>query len=91
MRDYALNRAVSLGEIKGASFLSRLYRNWRARSSVSRLDSYDDFLLRDIGVTRDEVRWASGLPLTVNAALALEERAFGRRKQSQLRPGWGAF
>jgi hypothetical protein len=34
----------------------------------------------NIGVTRLDIRWAAGLPLTVNAALALEERAFRRRK-----------
>ena len=39
----------------------------------------DEYLLRDIGVTRAEVRWAAGLPLTVNAALALEERSQLRR------------
>ena len=37
-------------------------------------------LLDDIGITRADVRWASGLPLTVNAALELEERATRRRR-----------
>jgi hypothetical protein len=36
-------------------------------------------MLSDIGVTREDVQWAQGLPLTVNAALALEERSFKRR------------
>jgi uncharacterized protein YjiS (DUF1127 family) len=80
MRDYALSRAVSLDEVKGTSFLRRIFRNWRVRRAISRLDTYDDFLLRDIGVTRQDVRWAGGLPLTVNAALALEERSAGRRQ-----------
>jgi hypothetical protein len=39
------------------------------------MDSFDDYMLRDIGVSRGDVRWAAGLPLTVNAALALEERS----------------
>jgi hypothetical protein len=47
---------------------------------VERLDALDDFLLQDIGVTRADVRWASGLPLSVNAALELEERATRRRR-----------
>lgn len=80
MRDYALSRAVSLDEVKGTSFLRRIFRNWRVRRAISRLDTYDDFLLRDIGVTRQDVRWAGGLPLTVNAALALEERSADRRR-----------
>jgi uncharacterized protein YjiS (DUF1127 family) len=80
MRDYALTRAVSIGEAGGASWLGRLVRNWRARRSIVRLETLDDHMLYDLGVTRAEVQWASGLPLTVNAALALEERAFRRRK-----------
>ncbi|MFO1123787.1 MAG: DUF1127 domain-containing protein [Hyphomicrobiales bacterium] len=75
MRDYALNHAASFGEGGASSFLSRLLRNWRARRAVGRMDSFDDYMLRDIGVSRGDVRWAAGLPLTVNAALALEERS----------------
>ena len=41
-----------------------------------------DCMLRDIGVLRDDVRWAAGLPLTVNAAVALEERSHQRRHRN---------
>jgi uncharacterized protein YjiS (DUF1127 family) len=80
MRDYALNRAHFAGEVAGSSLIARFLRNWRARRAVSRLDSFDDYLLRDIGVTREDIRWAAGLPLTVNAAIALEERSTHRRR-----------
>jgi uncharacterized protein YjiS (DUF1127 family) len=90
MRDYALARAESLGEFTG-SWLSRLFHNWKARRRVAQLETYDDFLLADIGVTRQEIRWAADLPLTVNAGLALEDRAFRRRKNLPERPGWGAY
>ncbi len=79
MRDYALNRAISLEEGHGYSLVSRIWRNWQARRRVADLATYDDYMLNDIGITRDEVEWAAGLPLTVNAALALEERSFRRR------------
>jgi uncharacterized protein YjiS (DUF1127 family) len=79
MRDYALNRAISLEEGNGFSLISRVWRNWQARKRIVSLSSYDDYMLKDIGVTREEIQWAAGLPLTVNAALALEERAFRRR------------
>ncbi len=46
---------------------------------------FDDYLLRDIGVTREDVQWAQSLPLTVDAALALEERAFKRRHDERFR------
>lgn len=80
MRDYALNRAHAFETATGQSVVHRLIRNWKARRRVARLMDHDDYLLRDIGVTRQDVRWASRLPLTVNAALALEERAFRRRR-----------
>ncbi len=79
MRDYALNRAESLGEYGVVYFARRLLRNWKARRRIASLGNFDDYMLKDIGVTRDEVQWAVGLPLTVNAAVALEERAFSRR------------
>jgi uncharacterized protein YjiS (DUF1127 family) len=90
MRSYALSQAESFGEI-GSSWFARLVRNWKARRRVAQLETYDDFLLADIGVTRDEIRWAAGLPLSVNAAIALEDRAFRRRKNLPERPGWGAY
>ncbi len=61
------------------TFLRRVTRNWKAKRRIAALADFDDYMLRDIGITRDEVQWAAGLPLTVNAAVALEERAFRRR------------
>ena len=56
-----------------------LVRHWRARRAVARLAEFDDYMLSDIGVSRLDVEWAAGLPLTINAALTLEERARHRR------------
>ncbi len=64
----------------GFSFAT-VMRNWRARSKVRALHDLDDRMLADIGVRRDEVIWASHLPLSVNAALELENAAFRRRKK----------
>lgn len=80
MRDYALNRALAAEATGSASLLWGLIRNWRARRAVYRLDRLDDHLLRDIGVTREDLSWAAGLPLSVNAAIELEERAARRRR-----------
>jgi uncharacterized protein YjiS (DUF1127 family) len=79
MRDHVLERAISFGDI-GALNLPRLYRNWKARKAVGRLRDLDAHMLEDIGVAREEIEWAAGLPLTMNAALALEERSWARRK-----------
>ena len=80
MRDYVLNQAISRGEYGIVSLLRRVTRNWKAKRRIAALGSFDDYMLRDIGVTREEIQWAAGLPLTVNAAVALEERAFRRRQ-----------
>ena len=80
MREYALHRAESLGEFGIVSFARRVLRNWKSKRRILALGDFDDYMLQDIGITRDEVQWAAGLPLTVNAAIALEERAFRRRK-----------
>jgi uncharacterized protein YjiS (DUF1127 family) len=80
MRDYALHRAQSAESAGALPLLRQAIANWRARRAVAQLDRFDDFLLRDIGVTREEVRWAADLPLNLNATLALEERARRRRR-----------
>lgn len=79
MRDYVLHQAQSMEAAGASSLIARLIRNWKARRAVARLDTFDEFMLRDIGVTRGDIHWAAGLPLTVNAALALEERSRVRR------------
>ena len=60
-----------------------LLRNWRARRHVRALQDRSDELLFDIGVTRDEVAWASRLPLTANAAKALDRAAYERRRHER--------
>lgn len=80
MRDYALNRAYSAGEAGRTSLFTRLYRNWKAKRAITYMTHFDDYLLRDIGLAREDVIWAAGLPLTTNAALALEERSLSRRR-----------
>lgn len=74
MRDYALHQAQVAGNMPGAGLIEKLLRNWLARKAVRRLERLDDHLLRDIGASREDIRWAVSLPLSANAALALQER-----------------
>ena len=80
MRDYALSRAETAGMTAGTPRLVLLWRNWKTHQALARMTHFDDYLLRDIGVAREDVIWAAGLPLTVNAAFALEERSSARRR-----------
>jgi uncharacterized protein YjiS (DUF1127 family) len=79
MRDYVLSRAIAVGEAGGWS-VSRFFQRWQTRRTIRKLEEFDDHLLADVGVTRCDLRWATGLPLTVNAAIALEERAWQKRR-----------
>jgi uncharacterized protein YjiS (DUF1127 family) len=85
MRDYALNRAMA-AECIGTSFFT-MFRNWRARSEMAKLANCDDQILRDLGISRDEVRWAARLPLSQNPRLALEGCAFMRARLGKSRNG----
>ena len=78
-RDHELNQAISQGEYGFASLPRRLARNWKPRHRVANLGIFDDHVMTEIGVCRSVTEWAAGLPLTVNAAVAPEERAFRRR------------
>ena len=80
MRAYAQFEASAHDAAWGGGFLANAIRNWRAHRAVVRLGDFDDHLLRDIGLTRDDVVWAQSLPLAVNAVLALEERGRLRRQ-----------
>ena len=53
-----------------------------ARGAFMNLVHQDDRILDDIGVTREEVMWAASLPLKINAALALRNRAMLRRRNA---------
>ncbi len=60
--------------------LLHLWQSWRLRRKLRRLRHLEDRVLDDIGITREEVAWAACLPIGVNAALALQDRAKRRRK-----------
>ena len=80
MRNYAQTHSAAREDARGVPFIRWLWRNWMAHRALAQLRGFDDHLLRDIGVTRADVDWAAGLPLTVNAAIALEERSAHRRR-----------
>jgi uncharacterized protein YjiS (DUF1127 family) len=66
MRDYILKQA----EMRDSTFafpkVRRAVRNWIARRQLRDLMSLDDYLLNDIGLTRDDLRFGLGLPHDVD-------------------------
>lgn len=59
-----------------------------ARRAIATLSTYDDYLLRDIGVCRADIEWAAGLPLTINAAAALDERTASCHRRRPRADSW---
>ncbi len=85
MTQYVAAREELMGQADGRWSLPRLIHNWQARRQVRNLSDFEDMTLNDIGVTRDEVAWASRLPLSVNASVVLKDRAARRRLRESAR------
>jgi uncharacterized protein YjiS (DUF1127 family) len=79
MSEYLETRAQSMGGFAGEGLLSRLWNNWKARRDITNLQRLDDHMLKDIGLSRADIFWASQQSLDVNAALVLEERGMEQR------------
>ena len=53
--------------------VSNLLHNWKVRKEVAKLSKFDDHMLKDIGLTRGDLRCAGSLPLSMNPAHALKD------------------
>jgi uncharacterized protein YjiS (DUF1127 family) len=66
MRNYVLWEAQSRAAYGRFSVVVRVIRNWRQRKDLKKLRAMDDHMLRDIGVTREEISRLSRLPLSAD-------------------------
>lgn len=71
MRDYILRQAEFHDRTFAFPKLRRLLGNWLARRRLRQLERLDDYLLNDIGLTRDDLRYGRGLPHDVDPVAAL--------------------
>ena len=85
MNDYTHHQAQVSGSLEGEGIISRLIHNFQARRTVKQLIQMDDYILRDMGVTREEINWAASQPIYVNAANLLEDRSSARRRANLCR------
>ena len=65
--------------------VSTAFRSWNARRHLKTLSEYDDHMLADIGVTREDVRWSLDLPFAYDPGIELQRRALRNRAH-----GWRA-
>jgi len=72
MRNYALFTAESHAMSRTpVDRVKALVKNWMSRRKVRRLAELDDFILRDIGISRDEIDRLSYLSLDTDPATEL--------------------
>jgi uncharacterized protein YjiS (DUF1127 family) len=61
MREFALHQARTRQMTFAGSPIARLLAHWTARRVARQLQTYDDHMLRDIGLTRGDLRqWERG-------------------------------
>jgi uncharacterized protein YjiS (DUF1127 family) len=68
MRDYVMMQAEQRRAYGRLTVLVRVWRNWKNRRDLKRLMAMDDYMLRDIGLTREMLERLARLPLTVDQA-----------------------
>ena len=81
MRDYILHEAQSRDSTFAFPRLRRIIRNWIAKRQLRQLAALDDYLLNDIGLTRDDLRYGLAMPYDADPAQelsAIRERRMGR-------------
>ena len=66
MREYIANEARSRLSTFSFSTLRQLVCNWRSRRKLLKLSALEDYQLKDIGLTRGQLRQITGLPLSVD-------------------------
>jgi uncharacterized protein YjiS (DUF1127 family) len=76
--------SIGAGLIPGlVEFVGRAFRTWKNRRAVETLTDFDDHMLADIGLTRDDVHRALDLPFAHDPGLELQRLSLGNRSR-----GW---
>ncbi len=66
MRDYIFHLAHDRDSTFAFPKLRRIWRSWQAKRKLRKMQNLDDYLLNDIGLTRDDLRHGLRLPYDVD-------------------------
>jgi uncharacterized protein YjiS (DUF1127 family) len=66
MRDYVLTQSQSRQAYGRLTVVARVVRNWKHHRDLEKLLKLEDYLLRDMGLTRHVLLHLVSLPLTVD-------------------------
>jgi uncharacterized protein YjiS (DUF1127 family) len=89
MRDYILSQAQSRQTHGLVATAKRVVRNWKHQRELKKLSKLDDYLLKDLGLTRGLVQHLLALPLTVD--VDWEQERVLRVVSLQLTQKWKRF
>ena len=81
MRDFVLHQAEFRDRTFSFPRLRRILRSWLAKRQLRKLSGLDDYLLNDIGLTRDDLRHGLKLPYDVDPITemtAIRDQRLGR-------------
>jgi uncharacterized protein YjiS (DUF1127 family) len=81
MREYMMHQAESLAGTFAFATLRRIVLNWWKRRTLRKLRDLDDYLLADIGITRDELEEVLRMPLTLDPTWEFLRRSRAQRVQ----------
>jgi uncharacterized protein YjiS (DUF1127 family) len=66
MRDYILSQSIARDSAFVFPKLRRMISSWFVKRNLAAIEKLDDYMLNDIGLTRDDLRSLRGLPLDVD-------------------------
>jgi uncharacterized protein YjiS (DUF1127 family) len=78
MRDYVLSQAQSRQLLGLVPLLRRMARNWKHQRDLRNLLKLEDYLLRDMGLTRPLLMHLANQPLTIDLDWERERVLRGR-------------
>ena len=66
MRDYILTQSIARDSAFVFPRLRRMVRSWFVRRNLKAVEQLDDYMLNDVGLTRDDLRRLRRMPLDVD-------------------------
>jgi uncharacterized protein YjiS (DUF1127 family) len=74
MRDFCQHEASSRMAYGRWTWIMRVLGNWRMRSDLKRIQNFNDYQLRDIGLARADLDFLLTRPLTSDICWEVERR-----------------
>jgi len=82
MREFVVQQSLTRQSYGGFSVVVRMFRNWRMQKTYRHMQGLEDHMLRDIGLSREDLRQLMAMPLDADVAWELERRRLLASRQT---------